>query len=285
LRNADLSMYEAKRRSDAIDVNDGPTEPRIAQPLRLVADFRAALESPRGGVTLHYQPQVRLGTCEIESFEALLRWNHPQHGPVPPSTVIRLIEETPTMRLLTARVVDEATAQLATWHHAGLARRMSINVSARDLYTDDLVHHLADRIAELGLPADLLQIEVTESALTSDPVRTRTTLRKIAALGVRISLDDFGTGYSSLQHLRRLPLSEIKIDQGFVAGMRQNPDDAIVVGSTITMAHALGLSTVAEGITDEATLKMLLDLGCDLGQGWHIDDAATKATTCDACDS
>ena len=141
------------------------------------------------------------------------------------------------------------------------------------------MRQLADRIAELRLPAELLQIEVTESALSSDPTRTRTILRQIADLGVGISLDDFGTGYSSLQHLRRLPLSEIKIDQGFVGAMRNNRDDAAIVASTISMAHALGLRVVAEGITDEATLMMLLDLGCDLGQGWHIDAGSLPEAT------
>ena len=165
------------------------------------------------------------------------------------------------------------TAQIADWARDGLVMRVAINISARDLYKEDIVERLGQRLDEHQLPPHQLQVEITESALMADPSRARATLRRISYLGIDISLDDFGTGYSSLQHLRRIPLSEIKIDQTFVAGMVHNHDDSAIVASTIGMAHALGLRAVAEGIADEPTRGMLADLGCDLGQGWHISRA------------
>jgi diguanylate cyclase (GGDEF)-like protein len=270
LRNADKSMYEAKRHSDAIAVYD--PRHRAGQPdsLRLLAEFRQSLESPDGGITLHYQPQIVLRTGEIDGVEALFRWTHPERGPIEPRTILQIVENTSTMRLLTARVIDEATEQLAAWRRAGCNPRVSINVSARDLYTEEIADRIAERLDYHDIPPELLQVEVTESAVSTDPDRAAAVLKRIAHLGVAVSLDDFGTGYSSLHHLRRLPIKEIKIDQSFVASMLTYTGDAAIVMSTIIMAQALGLRTVAEGIADVETQECLFDLGCDLGQGFHI---------------
>jgi diguanylate cyclase (GGDEF)-like protein len=270
LRNADTSMYDAKRQSNAIAVYDPWHSGGQPDPLRLLAEFREALQSPHGGISLHYQPQIVLRTGDIEGFEALLRWTHPERGPIEPRTILQAVENTSTMRLLTARVIDEATAQLAAWRRDGWAPRVSINVSARDLYTEEVAERIADRLSHHAIPPELLQVEVTESAVSADPDRAAAVLKRIADLGVTLSLDDFGTGYSSLHHLRRLPIREIKIDRSFIASMLTHTDDAAIVMSTIFMAQALGLRTVAEGIADAETQKVLLDLGCQLGQGWHI---------------
>jgi EAL domain-containing protein (putative c-di-GMP-specific phosphodiesterase class I) len=211
-----------------------------------------------------------LRTGDVEAVEALFRWTHPTRGPIEPRTILQIVENTSTMRLLTARVIDEATAQLAAWRRIGRAPRVSINVSARDLYTEEVADRIADRLSYHDIPPELLQIEVTESAVSTDADRAAAVLKRIADLGVSVSLDDFGTGYSSLHHLRRLPIREIKIDQSFVASMLTHKGDAAIVMSTIIMAQALGLRTVAEGISDAETQEVLLDLGCDLGQGWHI---------------
>ena len=270
LRNADKSMYEAKRQSDAIAVYHHRQSEGQPDSLRLLADFRQSLESPDGGITLHYQPQVVLRTGEIDGVEALFRWTHPERGPIDPRTILQIVENTSTMRLLTARVIDEATAQLAAWRRAGYTPRVSINVSARDLYTEEIADRIAERLAYHDIPAELLQVEVTESAVSTDPDRAAAVLRRIADLGVAVSLDDFGTGYSSLHHLRRLPIKEIKIDRSFIASMLTHTGDAAIVMSTIIMAQALGLRTVAEGIPDAETQEILFDLGCDLGQGFHL---------------
>jgi diguanylate cyclase len=270
LRNADKSMYEAKRQSDAIAVYR--PRPSAGQPdsIRLLADFRQSLESSSGGISLDYQPQIVLRTGEIDGVEALFRWRHPERGLVEPPTILRIVENTSTMRLLTARVVDEATQQLAEWRRAGCNPRVSINVSARDLYTEEIADRIAERLSCHHIPPELLQVEVTESAVSTDADRAAAVLRRIADLGVAVSLDDFGTGYSSLHHLRRLPIKEIKIDRSFVGSMLVHKGDAAIVMSTIIMAQALGLRTVAEGIPDAETQEVLFDLGCDLGQGFHI---------------
>jgi len=280
LRNADRSMYEAKRHSNAIAVHDPPRSVGQSDSLRLLAEFRESLESPDGGIALHYQPQVTLRTGDIDGIEALLRWTHPVRGAVEPRTILQIVENTPTMRLLTARVIDEATAQLAAWRRVGFNPRVSINVSARDLYTEEIVDRIAERLSYHDIPPELFQVEVTESAVSTELARAVTVLRRITDLGVAVSLDDFGTGYSSLHHLRLLPIREIKIDRSFIASMLSSTGDAAIVMSMIIMAHALGLRTVAEGIADAETQEVLVDLGCDLGQGWHIRPPVPASELC-----
>ena len=280
LRNADMSLNEAKHHSKAVVVHDSPRSAGQPDSLRLLAEFRESLASPHGGITLHYQPQIILRTGDIDGVEALLRWTHPERGPVEPRTILQVVENTSTMRLLTARVIDEATAQLAAWRRVGFSPRVSVNVSARDLYTDEIVDRIAERLSYHQIPPEFLQVEVTESAVTTEPARAATVLRRITDLGVAVSLDDFGTGYSSLHHLRLLPIREIKIDRSFVASMLSNTSDAALVMSMIIMAHALGLRTVAEGIPDAETQEVLFDLGCDLGQGWHIARPAPASDLC-----
>src|SRR5262245_62609857 len=173
------------------------------------------------------------------------------------------------MHPLTLRVITDVAAQLGAWACQGVRPlRASINVSARDLYSEDIVSHLAGQLARHRVDPAQLQIEITESALMADPTRALATVNGIAELGVAVSLDDFGTGYSSLQHLRKMPISEIKIDRSFVAGMANNHDDAAIVRSTVEMARSLGIRTVAEGVENEYTRMLLEEAGCTLAQGW-----------------
>jgi len=165
-------------------------------------------------------------------------------------------------------VIDEVVAQVAAWSAEGLDIRASINVSSRDLYGDDVVVHLNGQMTRYAVDPSKIQIEITESALLRDPNRVAGTVTRICALGVSVALDDFGTGYSSLQHLRKLPISEIKIDKSFVAGMANNHDDAAIVRSTVEMARSLGIRTVAEGVETEYTRALLEEAGCTLAQGW-----------------
>lgn len=269
LRHADLAMYEAKKLGSAVAAYSARGDQNSPQDLHLLTDFRDALQDTGSNqIAMHYQPQVSLLTGEVEGVEALLRWRHPRHGHVPTADLLNVAEHSPVMRQLTAHVVDDVVAQVAAWRSQGLTLRTSLNVSVRDLYSDDLARHLASRLAEYGLPPALIQVEITESALLADPSRIQTTVNQIAALGVTVSLDDFGTGYSSLQHLRRLPIGEIKIDRSFVAGMADNRDDAAIVRSIVEMARTLGIRTVAEGVEDEETRLLLADAGCSLIQGW-----------------
>ncbi|MGE5828867.1 MAG: putative bifunctional diguanylate cyclase/phosphodiesterase [Micromonosporaceae bacterium] len=268
LRHADVAMYDAKHRGATIAVYSPESDHNSLARLELLADLRRALENRSDEITLYYQPQVDIVSGEVVGVEALLRWHHPQRGPVDPEVAIKVAEQTAVMRLLTRRVIEEVVGQLAKWRAHGLAPRASINVSVRDLHRPDLVDHLTDLLAELDVPPNQVQFELTEGALMADPRRVLVTLHRLDRLGVALSLDDFGTGYSSLQHLRRLPLAEVKIDRSFVLGMAGDPDDAAVVRSIIELARALGLRVVAEGVEDELTRRMLVEAGCEVAQGW-----------------
>ncbi|MGW3895374.1 EAL domain-containing protein [Micromonospora profundi] len=221
-----------------------------------------------GEITMYYQPQIAIATGEVVGVEALLRWRHPRRGMVDPEELIRVAEQSAVMRLLTRRVVDDVVEQLAKWSAAGIGLRAALNVSVRDLHTGEIADQIADRLARYGVPAERLQLEITEGALMADPRRVLATISRLHRIGVAIALDDFGTGYSSLQHLRRLPLSEVKVDRSFVLGMADDPDDAAIVRSMIELAGALGLRVVAEGVEDERTWRMLHAAGCDAAQGW-----------------
>jgi diguanylate cyclase (GGDEF)-like protein len=269
MRHADIAMYEAKQRGDTVCVYEPCTDTNTPERFGLLADFRRALEAgDRTQIAMHYQPQVSLETGRVVGVEALLRWVHPTYGPIGTQDLLRVAEHTAVMQLLTRRVIDDVVEQVAAWSSKGLALRASVNISARDLYSGDVVTHLADRLREHTVPPELIQIEITESALMADPARALATTTRIANLGVEVSLDDFGTGYSSLQHLRKLPLSEVKIDRTFVAGMAANGDDAAIVASTVGLARSLGLRTVAEGVENEYTRGLLASTGCTLAQGW-----------------
>jgi diguanylate cyclase (GGDEF)-like protein len=270
MRHADVALYEAKRRGDSAATYDPCVDLNSPQRLGLLADFRRALESQGDEIAMHYQPQVSLASGELVGVEALLRWTHPTRGLISTPEVLAVAEHTSVMHLLTVRVIDDVVAQLASWRAQNLHPRASINISARDLYSGDVVEHLATRLREHGVPPQQLQVEITESALMADPVRAHATIMKIVAIGVAVSLDDFGTGYSSLQHLRKLPLAEIKVDRSFVGGMADNADDAAIVRSTVELATALGVRSVAEGVENEYTWQMLAQTHCSLAQGWSI---------------
>ncbi|MGS2614827.1 EAL domain-containing protein [Micromonospora sp. LZ34] len=221
-----------------------------------------------GEITMYYQPQIAIATGEVVGVEALLRWRHPRRGMVDPEELIRVAEQSAVMRLLTRRVVDDVVEQLAKWSAAGIGLRAALNVSVRDLHTGEIADQIADRLSRYGVPPQRLQLEITEGALMADPRRVLATIARLHRIGVGIALDDFGTGYSSLQHLRRLPLSEVKVDRSFVLGMAEDADDAAIVRSMIELAGALGLRVVAEGVEDERTWRMLYAAGCDAAQGW-----------------
>ncbi|WP_144120443.1 EAL domain-containing protein [Catellatospora sichuanensis] len=269
LRHADVAMYTAKHDGDGVAVYDPDADQNSPQRLSLLADLRTMLSQPdRGGLRLFYQPQVEITTGEVVGVEALLRWQHPTRGPVSPDELIRVAEPSSVMRLLTRWVVEEAVIQLAKWSASGLQVRMAVNVSVRDLHTGAIVEQIEELLQRYDVEPYRLQLEITESALMADPHRVLATLTRLQLLGVGIALDDFGTGYSSLQHLRRLPLSEVKIDRSFVMAMADDPDDLVIVRSIIELAGALGLRVVAEGVEDERAWRLLQSAGCEVAQGW-----------------
>jgi diguanylate cyclase (GGDEF)-like protein len=271
LRQAEAAMYDAKQRGDQVAIYGPDAAHHSPDRLALLADLRRALSDDTAGddgITVYYQPQIAVATGEVVGVEALLRWQHPDRGPVRPEELIRVVEQTPVMRLLTRRVLREVIAQVAAWQATGRAVRAAVNVSVRDLHGGDIADEIHELLRAYGVPADLLQLEITESALMADPHRVLTTITRLDRMGIAISLDDFGTGYSSLQHLRRLPLSEVKIDRSFVLGMGRDRGDAAIVRSVIDLAEALDLRVVAEGVEDERTWRLLAGAGCHAAQGW-----------------
>ncbi|GAB4058324.1 cyclic Di-GMP phosphodiesterase RmdB [Catellatospora paridis] len=273
MRHADIAMYEAKRDNVCVAVYRPGTD-RHPQRLALLDQVRhAVVTEDRDRIAVHYQPQADLASGRIVGVEALLRWTDPTGRPVSPATVISVVEHTPVMHQLTDRIIDDAVAQAGRWRAAGLDLRTSINVSIRDLFRDDLVERLRNRLAEHRVPARMVQLEITESALMADPARAMRTIAHLRDLGVGLALDDFGTGFSSLQHLRMIPLDEIKIDRSFVSGMTSDQHDSAIVSSVIALAGTLGLRTVAEGIEDAQTRRQLRSAGCSLMQGYLLSPA------------
>lgn len=278
MRHADVAMYDAKHRGDAVAVYAPESDHNSPERLSLLADLRRALDAPgahavdrgveAGEIAMYYQPQIAIDSGEVVGVEALLRWRHPERGMVDPEELIRVAEQSAVMRLLTRRVVDDVVMQIAKWSAAGVHLRAALNVSVRDLHTGEIADQIADRLARYGVPPSQLQLEITEGALMADPRRVLATISRLDKIGVAIALDDFGTGYSSMQHLRRLPLAEVKVDRSFVLGMANDADDAAIVRSVIELSGALGLRVVAEGVEDERTWRLLHSAGCDVAQGW-----------------
>jgi diguanylate cyclase (GGDEF)-like protein len=271
LQRADVAMYVAKERGTGVEIYSPETDRHSTMRLGLLGELRSALD--KGELELYYQPKADLRTGDVVGVEALLRWRHPARGMVPPDEFIPLAEQTGLMRHITQFVVDEALRQLAAWWRGGLRVQVAVNVCARDLYDRDFAPYLRGRLELHGVPPRALMVEVTESVLMADPARAASTLVSLAELGVGVSLDDFGTGYSSLVHLKRLPVSEVKIDRSFVMRMDVHEDDAAIVRSIIELATALGLRVVAEGVETQESWDRLAVYGCDAAQGWYLAKA------------
>ena len=267
LRRADVAMYQAKRDRSGVEVYEVSRDGNTPDRLGLLGDLRRALDA--GEVELHYQPKVRFDG-QVAGLEALVRWEHPDRGRVNPDEFITMAETSGLMPQLTEYVLDTALAQIARWREAGLDVPVAVNVSPRDVHSPGFAGAVAARLAHHRVPPGCLQLEITEHVLLEDPQRAAETLNGLTGHGVKMSLDDFGTGYSSLVHLRRLPVSELKIDRSFVARLVVDPEDAEIVRCTVDLAHSLGLMVVAEGVEDDETWERLRDLRCDAVQGWLV---------------
>ncbi|HYH25153.1 MAG TPA: EAL domain-containing protein [Blastococcus sp.] len=267
LRSAHIAMHVAKERKAGAVVFT--PEDHVAAPSRLtlLGDLRRALDDDE--LFLHYQPKFTLDGERIEGVEALLRWQHPTRGLVPPAEFVPLAEGTGIILRLTERVLDLALAQARRWVDAGHPMPVAVNLSPRcllDAGLPDLVQRLLTRH---GVPARVLRLEVTESAVMADAARCTDVLQRLHDQGLRLSIDDFGTGYSSMAHLRRLPVDELKIDRSFVSGMTTSAHDAVLVRTAVDLGHNLGLTVVAEGVEDTGQVAALRELGCDIAQGYY----------------
>ncbi|MDX3526393.1 bifunctional diguanylate cyclase/phosphodiesterase [Streptomyces sp. ID05-39B] len=276
LRRADVAMYQAKRDRTGVEVYESKRDSNTPDRLGLLGDLRRALDAH--DVQLHYQPKVRFDG-QVAGLEALVRWVHPERGKVPPDEFIAIAESSGLMPHLTEYVLDTALEQVARWRAQGLYVPVAVNVSPRDVHTPGFAGSVAARLARHGVPAAALQLEITEHVLLEDPQRAADTLNALTGHGVKMSLDDFGTGYSSLVHLRRLPVSELKIDRSFVGRLAVDTEDAEIVRCTVDLAHSLGLLVVAEGVEDDETWERLRDLGCDAVQGWLVAAAMPAEET------
>ena len=268
LSHAELAMYAAKRGQHGVLLYDPAMDEGSSQSLGLLTELRRAVEQDE--LRLFLQPKLDLHTREVHSAEALVRWQHPTRGLVPPGLFIPFAEQTGFVRQLTAWVL-RASARFAVEAEAlGCPLRISVNLSTRDLLDAELPDKIRSMLQQEGARPEQLCLEITESAIMDDPARALATTEQLHAMGFRLAIDDFGTGYSSLAYLKNLPVQELKIDQSFVMAMEREADDRKIVRSTIDLAHNLGLAVVAEGIETATALALLAHWGCDEAQGYHL---------------
>jgi diguanylate cyclase (GGDEF)-like protein/PAS domain S-box-containing protein len=272
LRDADVAMYRAKIKGRAQhEVFDPDMNARAMERLTLETDLWQAIG--RGELRVHYQPKMDLRSGQIVGVEALVRWQHPQHGLVPPGDFISLAEETGIILNIGQWVLREACLQACRWVEQELSAtplQMSVNLSVRQLQQPNLADEVAAVLAETGLAPHLLKLEITESVIMGDAEHTIAMLRDLKALGVHLAIDDFGTGYSSLSYLRRFPMTTLKIDRSFISNLGVDREDTEIVRAIISLAQTLGLNVTAEGVETAAQMEQLQALGCDWGQGYFF---------------
>ena len=267
LVRAEVAMYAAKHRNELAVIYDPAMDSGSAQNLSLLSELRQAVD--KGEMRLYLQPKVHLADGRLVGAEALVRWQHPVRGLLPPMEFIPFAEQTGFVRQLTLWVFEDAARHWAALQSTG-PLRVSVNLSTRDLLDLELPRKLDEILQRHGVPESGFCLEITESAIMDDPARAEATLNALSARGFKLSIDDFGTGYSSLAYLKRLPVDELKIDRSFVMAMERDASDAKIVRSTIDLAHNLGLSVVAEGIENAEVYTHLAELECDEGQGYHM---------------
>jgi EAL domain-containing protein (putative c-di-GMP-specific phosphodiesterase class I) len=275
MRHADVAMYVAKRAGSGHALYACDQDAHDPDRLGMIGELRAAIEQDE--LVLYYQPKVCLRTGRCDRVEALVRWQHPQRGLVPPDDFIPLAEQTGLIKSLTQWVIHSALRQCRVWLDEGLDISVGVNLSMRNLHDPDLVEQISQLLAATGVPAAALNLEVTESALMTDPLRALGSLARLRAIGVEIAIDDFGTGHASLSYLKQMPVEEIKLDRSFVRDMTSDKNDFTIVRSTIELAHDLGLRVIAEGVEDQETWDLLVKLGCDLAQGYHMSRPLPEA--------
>ncbi len=268
IQRSDVAMYVAKQQSKGFVFYSPKLDKYSPHRLTLMGELRQAIIDDE--LLLNYQPQLDSDSGKLAGVEVLVRWQHKSHGLMPPDDFISLAEHTGLIKQLTRWVLKTALQQTAIWRQTGMEINIAVNLSAKNLLDPEFPDVIAGLLASYEFPPQELTLEITETALMADPELTGEILSRIAKMGVRFSIDDFGTGYSSLSYLKRLPVSEIKIDKSFVMEMLEDENDAVIVHATIELGHNLGLKVVAEGVEDEAVMQRLTSLGCDFLQGFHI---------------
>lgn len=266
LQKADVAMFAAKRAHARWQIYSSAHDQNARDRLELMEGLRDAIR--RGEIVLHYQPILDLVTGEVTAAEALARWRHPSRGILPPSMFLGLVADSGLMEPFTMAVLDQALIQQAKWSELGYDLGVSVNISAISLRDEDLPDKIATLIASHGVDPDRVTLEITEDCFIAEPEQALLVLQRLRALGVQLSIDDFGTGFSSLTYIRRLPVSELKLDRTFLTGAPRDLRAVAVIRSTVDLAHSLGLRIVAEGIEHLDALALVDDLGCDAAQGY-----------------
>jgi diguanylate cyclase (GGDEF)-like protein len=271
IQRADVAMYVAKSTFRGHEFYSHDQDTYSPTKLALLGELRTAIED--GQLSVAYQPKVEVGSGRIIGAEALVRWNHPRRGFVPPDEFIPVAEHTGLLRPLTMFVLESSLEQCARWRRAGFELDIAVNLSVRNLLDVELPNDVVRLLERFDLPPSALELEITESALLADPIRTNGVLQELHGIGVGISIDDFGTGYSSLSYLRRMPVDELKIDKSFVTDMALDENAALIVRSTIDLGRNLGLRVVAEGVETREVWEQLAALGCHVAQGYFFGRA------------
>lgn len=268
IRHADIAMYSAKRENKNHEFYDSTKDYYSADNLTLFADLKAEFKNPSDKIKLYFQPQLDILTCEIIGVESLIRWDHPVQGFLPAEQIVRMAEQTGLISELTYWVISESIKEYSKWIKKDII--FSINLSVWNLQDANLIPFISRTLHEYNMEPDKISFEITESAVMSDPVKAREVLTTLSDMGISLAIDDYGTGFSSLAYLKLLPVKNLKIDKSFVVDMLDDENDAIIVLSTIDLAHNLGLSVIAEGVENKGTLLKLRELGCDSAQGYYL---------------
>jgi diguanylate cyclase (GGDEF)-like protein len=268
MRYADVAMYHAKKQMLGASLYNAEYDPHSTKRLAILTELGRAIRDNQ--LSLHYQPKVLLTEKRCYGFEALIRWQHPDMGFVLPNDFIPIAELTSSIHQLTAWVLEAAIKQCREWQDQGYQLSVAVNLSARNLMDDTIGKKVERLLTKYELSPSRLELEITESAIMTDPNRAQRNLDVLNNLGIHLAIDDFGTGYSSLSYLKRLPVQTLKIDNAFVRNMMNDLQDEVIVNSTIHLAHNLGLTVVAEGVENEELLTRLSGLGCDEAQGYFI---------------
>ena len=268
IKCADVAMYVAKRNRLGFTFYEATNDSFDDRYLTLANDIRIALNN--GNFDVNYQLKYNIHDNEPVGVEALLRWNHPELGFIPPDKIIPLAEQLGIINRLTLWVIEQAIQQCAKWRSQGIYMSIAVNISVYDLQFAGIVERIAGLLEVHDVPPSYLVVEISESAMLIDPTHAIDILNKLDKMGIRIAIDDFGTGFSSLGYLKKLPVDELKIDKSFVMDMIENENDAVIVRSTIDLAHNLGLEVVAEGVQSPEIFEMLQILNCDMAQGYYM---------------
>jgi diguanylate cyclase (GGDEF)-like protein/PAS domain S-box-containing protein len=268
LRHADVAMYVAKRSGGGYAVYSAEQDQHSAERIALAGELRQAIEG--GQLVLYYQPTVDCARRRVSGVEALVRWQHPQRGLIPPDSFIPLAEQSGAIKALTTYVLEAALRQCRAWQANGIELNMSVNLSMRNLHDPQLPETIRRLLAKHEVRPERLNLEITESTIMADPTRALNVLQELRALGVHIAIDDFGTGYSSMAYLKGLAVDALKIDKSFVQKLATDASDRAIVRSTVELGHNLGLRVVAEGVEDTMSYEQLARLGCDLAQGFYL---------------